>query len=48
MIGHARSDERGKYAGGQAGDQTGNEVAITEFYSRPWDVVFWAKDPAIR
>ncbi len=38
-IGHAGSDERGKYAGGKAGDQTGREVCIREWYNRPWNVV---------
>jgi len=47
-IGHATSDERGKYSCGQAGDQTGNEVCVRQWYNRPWNVVMWAEDPAIR
>lgn len=38
-IGHAAVDERGKYSGGTAGDQTGKEVCIREWYNRPWNVV---------
>lgn len=32
IIASARHDENGKYAGGKAGDQTGNEVAIQKYY----------------
>lgn len=32
IIGSARSDERGLLSGGQAGDQTGKEVSIQNFY----------------
>lgn len=32
-IGSARHDENGKYAGGKAGDQTGNEVATQKMYN---------------
>lgn len=39
MIGHASSDERGKYNGGQAGDQNGKEVYVREWYNRPWNKV---------
>lgn len=42
-IGHAASDERGKYTGGTAGDQTGKEVCIREWYNRPWNVVLRPK-----
>lgn len=38
-IGNAGSDERGKYTGGAAGDQTGGEVCIRDWYNRPWNVV---------
>ena len=33
-IGHAVGDERGKARGGEAGDQTGREVRIQDFYVR--------------
>lgn len=48
MIGHASSDERGKYSGGQAGDQTSKEVCIRSWYDRPWNVVMWSPDPDVR
>ena len=45
-IGHASSDENGKAKGGKAGDQTGGEVVIQEWYLRTkgWTAVFRAKD----
>ena len=45
-IGQASRDERGKYSGGIAGDQDGREVAICEWYNRPWDKVLRCKDVA--
>lgn len=38
-IAHASVDENGKVIGGNAGDQTGKEVCIRDWYSRPWNVV---------
>ena len=38
-IGHASIDERGKAAGGQAGDQTGKEVCIRDWYDGGWNVL---------
>lgn len=35
-ISNCGHDERGKYAGGKAGDQTGTEYQIMDWYSRPW------------
>ena len=43
-IGHASIDERGKAKGGAAGDQTGKEVCIRTWYSKPWKVLLRAKD----
>lgn len=43
-IGHARVNEQGEYWGGAKGDQTGQEVAITPWYNRPWNVVLRAKN----
>lgn len=40
MISNCGHDERGKYSGGQAGDQTGTEWQIRKWYSRPWTHVF--------
>ncbi len=41
IIGSARHDENGKYAGGSAGDQTGTEVSTQSFYvhSKGWNVI---------
>lgn len=39
MIANSGHDERGKYSGGQAGDQSGNEWQIQKWYSRPWNYV---------
>ena len=38
-ISNSGSDERGKYTGGKAGDQSGGEWALKKWYSRPWTVV---------
>lgn len=48
-IGSARVDESGKLIGGQAGDQTGQEVAVEAWYrhDKGW-VVIRAKDVAVR
>lgn len=46
-IGHASIDERGKAAGGAAGDQTGKEVKISSWYAGGWEFVARAKDPAV-
>lgn len=43
-IGQASRDERGRYSGGIAGDQDGKEVAIREWYNRPWNKVLRCKD----
>ena len=40
MISNSGHDERGKYSGGQAGDQTGGEWQIQAWYNRPWTHVF--------
>ena len=45
-IGHASSDEERKAHGGKAGDQTGGEVCIREWYPSPWDTVLRFKDAA--
>lgn len=38
-IGHASIDENGRSSGGVAGDQSGKEVCIRTWYSKPWCVV---------
>lgn len=35
-IAHARINEKGKTTGGTAGDQTGKEVTVRSWYSKPW------------
>ena len=49
IIGSARIDENGHASGGKAGDQTGKEVCIQEYYThkKGWRVIR-AKDPADR
>ena len=47
-IAHASIDENGKTAGGLAGDQTGKEVCIREWYSKPWNCVIRFKDEGMR
>ena len=39
-ISNSGSDERKKYSGGNAGDQTGHEWELKAWYSRPWTHVF--------
>ena len=38
-IGHASIDENGRATGGTAGDQTGKEVVIRDWYNKPWNVL---------
>lgn len=45
LICHASQDENKKFKNGKAGDQTGREVCIREWYSRPWNVLIRFKDP---
>lgn len=39
LIGHASIDENGKANSGTAGDQTGKEVVIRDWYNKPWNVL---------
>lgn len=39
MIAHASHDENGTYTGGKAGDQTGGECCIRDWYNRPWNII---------
>lgn len=39
MISNCGHDERGKYSGGKAGDQTGTEWQVINWYNRPWKCV---------
>lgn len=47
-IGHASIDERGKATGGTAGDQTGKEICIRNWYRGGWKVLLRAKEPGVR
>lgn len=38
-ISHASLNENGRVSGGVAGDQTGKEVCIRNWYSKPWSVL---------
>ena len=38
-ISNSGSDEHGNYHGGKAGDQTGKEWRIRDWYNRPWNCV---------
>ena len=48
MISNSGHDERGKYSGGQAGDQTGGEWQIQPWYDRPWNYVFRYPSSTVR
>ena len=47
LIGHASIDENGRTKGGKAGDQTGKEVVIRNYYQKGWNFVLRAKDSNI-
>ena len=44
-IAHASIDENRNIKGGAAGDQTGREVCIRDWYNKPWNCVIRFKDP---
>lgn len=46
-IGHASSDENRGIRSGKAGDQTGGEVCIRKWYSKPWKALLRPKRPDI-
>ena len=47
MLSNCGHDERGKYSGGKAGDQTGTEYAVIGWYNRPWNVMLRYPDEAV-
>lgn len=47
-IAHASLDEKGSIKNGKAGDQTGKEVCIRTWYSKPWNCVIRFRDPDMR
>lgn len=48
MISNCGHDERGKYSGGKAGDQTGTEWQVINWHNRPWKCVLRHPDAATR
>lgn len=48
MISNCGHDERGKYSGGAAGDQTGTEWAVIKWYNRPWKCVLRHPDKKVQ
>ena len=48
MISNCGHDERGKYSGGKAGDQTGTEWQVINWYKRPWKCVLRHPDAEVR
>lgn len=48
MISNCGHDERNKYTGGKAGDQTGEEWKITNWYDRPWNCILRHPDAKVR
>lgn len=48
MISNSGHDERGKYSGGKAGDQTGGEWAIIDWYNRPWNCILRHPNKTVR
>lgn len=48
MIANSGHDERGKYSGGAAGDQTGTEWAVIPWYNRPWTCILRHPDKTVR
>mgnify|MGYP003571263330 CR=1 FL=1 len=47
-ISNSGSDEHGNYKGGQAGDQTGKEWYIRDWYDRPWNCVLRHPNAEVR
>ena len=48
LISNCGSNEFGKAPGGKAGDQTGGEWKIKEWYNRPWDCVLRHQNANVR
>lgn len=48
MISNCGHDERNKYSGGVAGDQTGAEWQVINWYNRPWKCVLRHPDAKVR
>ena len=48
MISNCGHDENGRYSGGKAGDQTGTEWRVINWYSRPWKCVLRHPNAKVR
>ena len=48
MISNCGKDENNKYHGGKAGDQTGKEYQLINWYSRPWKCVLRHPNAAVQ
>lgn len=48
IISNCGKDERGKFKGGQAGDQTGKEWQLIPWYSKPWKYILRHPIPNVR
>ncbi|MCR5718681.1 MAG: hypothetical protein K6F80_06590 [Oscillospiraceae bacterium] len=48
QISNSGSDENGNYKGGAAGDNTGKEWYIRDWYNRPWNCVLRHPDAEVR
>ena len=48
MISNCGHDENNRYTGGAAGDQTGGEWALINWYNRPWNYVLRHPDAKVR
>lgn len=46
-IGHSSIDENGRINSGTAGDQTGKEICVRDWYNSGWSVLLRAKDSAV-
>ena len=47
-IANSGHDERGRYSGGKAGDQTGTEWSIVNWYNRPWNCILRHPNQKVR
>ena len=48
MISNCGHDENNRYKGGKAGDQTGGEWALINWYNRPWKCVLRHPDAKVK
>lgn len=48
MISNCGHDENNRYSGGIAGDQTGSEWALINWYNRPWGVMLRHPNPTVQ